>query len=65
MDWRSHIHSDPEILLGKPVVKGTRLSIEGVRVFEIFIYQINVLLFDEYRAKKPERNMLSEVSAGL
>ncbi len=28
MDWRMYIHSDPEILLGKPVVKGTRLSID-------------------------------------
>jgi len=30
MDWRSHIHSDPEILLGKPVVQGTRLSVEFI-----------------------------------
>lgn len=28
MDWRQYIHSDPEILVGKPIVKGTRLSIE-------------------------------------
>jgi uncharacterized protein (DUF433 family) len=28
MDWRTHIHSDPEILAGKPIVKGTRLSVE-------------------------------------
>ncbi len=28
MDWRQHIHSDPEILSGKPVVKGTRLSVD-------------------------------------
>ncbi len=28
MNWREYIHSDPEILLGKPVVKGTRLSVE-------------------------------------
>ncbi len=28
MDWRDHIHSDPGILSGKPVVKGTRLSVE-------------------------------------
>ncbi|MBI3360913.1 MAG: DUF433 domain-containing protein [Chloroflexi bacterium] len=28
MDWRQHIHSDREILLGKPVVKGTRLSVD-------------------------------------
>ncbi len=28
MNWRDHIVSDPEILVGKPVVKGTRLSVE-------------------------------------
>jgi uncharacterized protein (DUF433 family) len=28
MDWQQYIHSDPKILLGKPTVKGTRLSIE-------------------------------------
>ena len=28
MNWTKFIHSDPEILLGKPVVKGTRLSVE-------------------------------------
>ncbi|MBI5187504.1 MAG: DUF433 domain-containing protein, partial [Nitrospirae bacterium] len=28
--WRKFIHSDPEILLGKPVVKGTRLSVEFI-----------------------------------
>lgn len=30
MNWRDHIVSDPEILVGKPVVKGTRLSVELV-----------------------------------
>lgn len=28
MDWQTYIHSDPDILLGQPVVKGTRLSVE-------------------------------------
>lgn len=28
MDRRQYIHSDPKILVGKPVVKGTRLSVE-------------------------------------
>ena len=28
MDWRQYIHSDLETLNGKPVVKGTRLSVE-------------------------------------
>lgn len=26
MTWRDHIHSDPNILNGKPVVRGTRLG---------------------------------------
>ncbi len=30
MDWREYIHSDPRILVGKPVVKGTRLSVEFI-----------------------------------
>ncbi|MDP9477644.1 MAG: DUF433 domain-containing protein [Actinomycetota bacterium] len=28
MEWRERIHSDPKILSGKPVVVGTRLSVE-------------------------------------
>ena len=28
MDWREHIVSDSGILVGKPVVKGTRLSVD-------------------------------------
>jgi uncharacterized protein (DUF433 family) len=30
VNWRDHIHSDKEILLGKPVVKGTRLSVDFI-----------------------------------
>ena len=30
MDWQDRIVADPEILVGKPVVKGTRLSVEFV-----------------------------------
>jgi len=30
MDWHERIVSDPLILVGKPVVKGTRLSVEHV-----------------------------------
>jgi uncharacterized protein (DUF433 family) len=29
-NWKDFIHSDPEVLLGKPVVKGTRLSVEFI-----------------------------------
>jgi uncharacterized protein (DUF433 family) len=28
MNWREHIHADPEILVGKPVVRGTRLAVD-------------------------------------
>jgi uncharacterized protein (DUF433 family) len=26
--WREHIHSDPGVLTGKPVVRGTRLAVD-------------------------------------
>ena len=28
INWQDRIHSNPEVLLGKPVIKGTRLSVE-------------------------------------
>ena len=28
MDWQERIEVNPKILLGKPVIKGTRLSVE-------------------------------------
>jgi uncharacterized protein (DUF433 family) len=30
MDWREHIVSEPEIVAGKPVVRGTRLAVDFV-----------------------------------
>jgi uncharacterized protein (DUF433 family) len=30
LDWHERIHCDPAILVGKPVVRGTRLSIEFI-----------------------------------
>lgn len=30
MDWRKHIIVDESILLGKPTVKGTRVSVEHI-----------------------------------
>jgi len=36
IDWRDYIHSDPNILVGKPVVKDTRLSVEFILgLFEV------------------------------
>ena len=30
MDWRERIEVNPEILVGKPVIKGTRIGVELV-----------------------------------
>ena len=30
MSWHQFIHSDPDVLLGKPVVKGSRISVDFI-----------------------------------
>lgn len=30
VDWKDRIHINPEILVGKPVIKGTRLAVEFI-----------------------------------
>ena len=30
MTWTDHIHADPAVLGGKPVIKGTRLAVEYI-----------------------------------
>lgn len=30
MDWRTHIETNENILVGKPIIKGTRLSVEHI-----------------------------------
>jgi uncharacterized protein (DUF433 family) len=34
MNWQDHISSDKDILLGKPIIKGTRISVE--LIIELF-----------------------------
>ena len=28
MNWRDYIHSDPSVLAGKPVIRGTRIAVD-------------------------------------
>jgi len=28
MQWQDYIHTDPAVLVGKPVIRGTRLSVD-------------------------------------
>jgi hypothetical protein len=35
MDWQSHITIDPNILMGKPTIVGTRLAVEFIILFRI------------------------------
>ena len=30
MDWQEHITVDPAVLVGKPVIRGTRLAVEFI-----------------------------------
>lgn len=48
VDWTPYIHQDPDILVGKPVVRGTRLSAE--------------FLLELYAAGWSEEQVLAEYS---
>jgi len=30
MNWKEYIHSDPKVMQGKPVIRGTRITVELV-----------------------------------
>jgi len=53
MNWEDHIHSDAKILLGKPVIKGTRISVE--LILELCeLGWTNEMILQSYPNLKPE-----------
>jgi uncharacterized protein (DUF433 family) len=53
MDWRQYIHSDTKTLLGKPTIKGTRLSVEFILGLFANGWTLQQLL-DNYPTLTPE-----------
>ena len=53
MDWRNYIVRDPNILFGKPTVKGTRISVEVIINF-LAAGWTREELFDSYPNLTPE-----------
>lgn len=53
INWQDHIVSDKAVLLGKPVIKGTRLSVE--HIFSLLAQGwTEQKILDNYPRLKPE-----------
>ena len=53
INWPDHIHSNPKILLGKPTIKGTRVSVE--LILELFAQGwTNSMILESYPTIKKE-----------
>ena len=53
MDWRSRIVADTNVLVGKPVIKGTRISVELVMDLLAAGYSTRQIL-DQYDHLTPD-----------
>lgn len=62
--WPDRIHSDPEVLTGKPVIKGTRLSVEFLLERLASGWSTDMLLESYPALKRPDiRALLACASA--
>ena len=53
MDWREHIEVNPEVMGGKPVIKGTRITVEIILDW-LAVGWTEVELFENYPRLTPE-----------
>jgi len=53
MNWQDFIHSDPTVLLGKPIIKGTRLSVDFILGLLAKGWTTNTIL-ENYPTLKPD-----------
>jgi uncharacterized protein (DUF433 family) len=54
LDWRVHIHSDPAVLEGKPVVRNSRLSVEFLLGLFAGGWRFEEEVLDSYPRLSPE-----------
>jgi uncharacterized protein (DUF433 family) len=52
MNWKEYIHSDEAILQGKPIIKGTRLSVELI-LSRLANGWTEAMLFESYPTLPP------------
>ncbi|MFN8615469.1 MAG: DUF433 domain-containing protein [Dehalococcoidia bacterium] len=53
MDWREYIHSDPRIMVGKPVIKGTRITVELI-LEKLAFQSVDEILLDYPHLTRPQ-----------
>ena len=53
MDWRQYIEQRPDVMLGKPVIKGTRLTVELI-LERLSDGDLEAELLDSYPRLRPE-----------
>ncbi|KPV64777.1 MAG: hypothetical protein AOA65_0844 [Candidatus Bathyarchaeota archaeon BA1] len=53
-DWRSRIAVDPNVLAGKPIIKGTRISVELILDFLANGWTVEIILENYPQLRKED-----------
>lgn len=65
MDYRNYIDQNPEVMLGKPIIKGTRITVELIMRKLASGYTIEKLLISYPHLKKEQILAAFEFTADL